>query len=136
MTCLGASVMSEIKEADNAGRGRQQAGLIAVIGDEDTVTGFLLAGVGHRDKKGSNFFVVDPQKTKIDDIEKAFRTFTSRQDISIVLVNQMVADEIRYLIDEYEEIIPTVLEIPSKDAQYDESKDKIIQRVQKLLGRD
>ena len=32
--------------------------LIAVIGDEDTVTGFVLAGVGHRNVQGSNFLVV------------------------------------------------------------------------------
>ena len=33
--------------------------LICVIGDEDTVTGFLLAGVGQRDASGNNFLVVD-----------------------------------------------------------------------------
>ena len=34
--------------------------LIAVIGDEDTVTGFVLAGVGHRTVEGCNFLVVKP----------------------------------------------------------------------------
>mmetsp|Transcript_4984 Transcript_4984/g.10998 ORF Transcript_4984/g.10998 Transcript_4984/m.10998 type:complete len:122 (-) Transcript_4984:92-457(-) len=111
-------------------------GLIAIIGDEDTVTGFLLAGVGHRDAKGQNFLVVDPAKTKIDAIEKAFRDFTARADISIILINQTIAEEIRYLIKAYDKVIPTILEIPSKDAQYDESKDEVLQRVQKLLGRD
>ena len=33
--------------------------LVAVIGDEDTVTGFLLAGVGFRDVSGTNFLVVN-----------------------------------------------------------------------------
>lgn len=33
--------------------------LVAVIGDEDTVTGFLLAGIGHRDARGTNYLVVD-----------------------------------------------------------------------------
>jgi V-type H+-transporting ATPase subunit F len=47
-----------------------------------------------------------------------------------------VADEIRHLIKNYNQTIPTVLEIPTKDQPYDESKDMIIQRVQKLLGRD
>ena len=32
--------------------------LVGVLGDEDTVTGFLLAGVGHRDAFGSNFLAV------------------------------------------------------------------------------
>lgn len=35
--------------------------LIAIIGDEDTATGFLLAGVGDKQSsEGSNYFVVDP----------------------------------------------------------------------------
>lgn len=34
--------------------------LIAIIGDEDTATGFLLAGVGEKEAtSGSNYFVVD-----------------------------------------------------------------------------
>jgi len=32
--------------------------LIAVIGDEDTVTGFVLAGVGQKSVDGCNFLVV------------------------------------------------------------------------------
>ena len=41
--------------------------LIAVIGDEDTVTGFLLAGVGHRNAEGQNFLVVKPGKNPLID---------------------------------------------------------------------
>jgi hypothetical protein len=32
--------------------------LIAVIGDEDTVTGFILAGIGQKSVDGTNFLVV------------------------------------------------------------------------------
>lgn len=32
--------------------------MLAVIGDEDTITGFLLAGIGFVDKGQSNFFIV------------------------------------------------------------------------------
>ncbi len=32
--------------------------LIAVIGDEDTVTGFILAGIGQKSVDGANFLVV------------------------------------------------------------------------------
>jgi len=39
--------------------------LVAVIGDEDTVTGFLLAGIGERNSKGeTNFLCVDESKRK------------------------------------------------------------------------
>ena len=39
--------------------------LIAVIGDEDTVTGMLLTGLGERNLKGeTNFFKVDSSTIK------------------------------------------------------------------------
>ena len=48
-------------------------GIVAIIADEDTVTGFLLAGVGNVDaKRKSNFLVVD-SKTSQADIEEAFK---------------------------------------------------------------
>jgi len=48
------------QDAEKAGR---EAGfLIAVIGDEDTVTGFLLAGVGQKDPRRENYFIVDSSK--------------------------------------------------------------------------
>ncbi len=110
-------------------------GLVAVIGDEDSVTGFLLAGSGHRDVKNQvNFLVVDPEHTKHQDIVNAFKSFTSRDDISVILITQTIATEIRYLINAYEKVIPTVLEIPSKDKPYNEAQDPIMQRVLKLLG--
>jgi len=111
--------------------------LVAIIADEDTCTGFVLAGIGQRDEKnGPNWFVVDPEKTRHEDIVAAFRNFTSRKDIAIVLITQSVASEIRYLISEYDKTIPTILEIPSKEKPYDESKDPLMQRVLKLMGRE
>ena len=71
--------------------------LVAVIGDEDTVTGFLLAGVGERSARGTNWLIVD-KKTRLQDIEAAFKTLTSRSDVAIVLINQFVANSIRHLI--------------------------------------
>ncbi|OEH78498.1 vacuolar atp synthase subunit [Cyclospora cayetanensis] len=61
---------------------------ICVIGDEDTVAGFLMAGIGMRDGSGrTNFLVVDT-KTKRQDVERAFHDFTHRNDVGIVLINQ------------------------------------------------
>jgi len=115
----------------------RQGGLLAVIGDEDTVTGFLLAGIGNRDKQNQvNYLVVDPEKTKHEEIATAFKHFTARTDISIILITQKEAQEIRYLIKDYNQTIPTVLEIPSKNIPYDENKDLIMQRVKKMLGKE
>ena len=77
---------------------------------------------------------MDPDRTKHDDIVNSFKEFTSRDDISIILITQTIASEIRYLLNSYDKVIPTVLEIPSKDKPYDETQDPIMQRVLALLG--
>ncbi|KAJ3039640.1 H(+)-transporting V1 sector ATPase subunit F [Rhizophlyctis rosea] len=108
--------------------------LIAVIGDEDSVTGILLAGTGHIDsKQKANFLVVDA-KTPLPKIEEAFQEFSKRKDVAIILITQQVADQIRELIDTYTQAFPTILEIPSKDHPYDPSKDSVLKRVQRLFG--
>ena len=48
---------SRLKRLNNMSDGTK---LVGVIGDEDTVTGFILAGVGHRTAEGTNFLVVKP----------------------------------------------------------------------------
>ncbi|KAN0076346.1 putative V-type ATPase [Elaphomyces granulatus] len=110
---------------------------IAVIGDEDSVTGLLLAGVGHvTDPPDSqrNFLVVD-SKTETSAIERAFQNFTQeRKDIGVLLINQHVADRIRPIVDSFSEAFPTVLEIPSKDHPYDPEKDSVLKRVRRLFG--
>ncbi|KAL2911629.1 H(+)-transporting V1 sector ATPase subunit F [Polyrhizophydium stewartii] len=96
--------------------------LIAIIGDEDSVTGMLLAGIGHIDSKQKpNFLVVD-SKTPLPKIEETFEEFTKRRDIAIILINQHVADDIRGQIDAHQAAFPTILEIPSKDHPYDPAK--------------
>ena len=129
-------------------------------------------------------------ETKHDDIVAAFKAFTLREDISVILITQTVrghkatggqrmrrrdavrcariacstpiltghgirmaacrcrclarpnrflflpqiAADIRYILNAYDKVIPTVLEIPSKDKPYHEEQDPIMQRVLKLMG--
>jgi len=81
------------------------------------------------------FFAVDEEKTTRGEIEAAFKDFTSRKGITVVLVTQVIANnDIRHLINDYTQAIPAVLEIPSKDFPYDETKDPIMQRVLALIG--
>lgn len=111
---------------------------LAIIGDENTVSGMLLAGIGQvevvNERTEKNFFIVDG---KVDNptIEAAFDNFTiERKDIGILLINQHVAERIRYKLDEFKSPFPTVLEIPSKDKPYDPEKDTILKRVKLLTG--
>ncbi|CAK4031837.1 V-type proton ATPase subunit F [Lecanosticta acicola] len=110
---------------------------LAVIGDEDSVTGILLAGVGHvtaPPDSQKNYLVVD-SKTENSTIEGAFEQFTKqRKDIAILLINQHIADRIRGQVDAFSDAFPSVLEIPSKDHPYDPEKDSVMKRVRKLFG--
>ncbi|MCJ1392297.1 H(+)-transporting V1 sector ATPase subunit F [Xylographa bjoerkii] len=110
---------------------------LAVIGDEDSVTGLLLAGIGHvtaPPQTQKNFLVVDA-KTETAMIEQAFENFTHhRKDIAILLINQHIAEKIRGRVDTYTDAFPAVLEIPSKDHPYDPEKDSVLRRVRRLFG--
>jgi V-type H+-transporting ATPase subunit F len=45
-----------------------------------------------------------------------------------------IADDIRHLLDDYDKVIPTVLEIPSKNHPYDPTKDFMMTRIKKMMG--
>jgi len=112
----------------------EEGSLVAVIADEDTITGFLLAGVGDVDiRKRSNFLVVD-SKTTVRNIEQAFKDFTTRDDVAIVLISQPIANMIRHIVSQHSKAVPAVLEIPSKDNPYDPNQDSLLIRVKHLLG--
>ena len=110
--------------------------LLGIIGDEETVTGFLLAGIGERSENSTNFLKVN-SNTSDQQIEDFFHSLITRKDIGIVLISQDVADRIRDTLDAYNEIIPTVLEIPSKQHPYSIEKDSVMQRaLRQLYGQN
>merc|ERR1712228_762319 len=100
--------------------------LMSVIADEDTVTGFLLGGIGELNKNRHSNFLVCDKDTDEKDIEEALKGFLSRSDIGIVLITQDYADKVRHVIDNHTVPIPTILEIPSKDNPYDPEKDSVL----------
>lgn len=74
---------------------------------QDSITGLLLAGIGHvNEQQRKNFLVVDSSmtlvrvyssanhesglETQVSTIESAFQEFTTRKDIAILLINQHV----------------------------------------------
>eukprot|EP01124_Arcella_intermedia_P034248 TRINITY_DN8461_c0_g1_i1.p1 TRINITY_DN8461_c0_g1~~TRINITY_DN8461_c0_g1_i1.p1 ORF type:complete len:126 (+),score=31.86 TRINITY_DN8461_c0_g1_i1:54-431(+) len=123
--------MSQFK---NLAKGAKENTLIGIIGDEDTVTGFLLAGIGDVNRqRGENFLVVE-RETKQATIEEFFKKLTARPDISVVLITQEIANTIRQTLDEYEQLLPTILEIPSPSQPYSSEKDSMMVRINKMLG--
>lgn len=75
-----------------------------------------------------------PAETTQQRIEEAFREFTNREDVAVLLINQVIAATIRHLLDGYTKPVPAILEIPSKDAPYDPSQDSVLQRVRFMFG--
>jgi vacuolar-type H+-ATPase subunit F/Vma7 len=88
------------------------------------------------------FFLLSCTETSAATLEAAFTEFTERSDIAILLINQhvrqqpllrlfyssvltirslQVADQIRPVVEKYEQAFPTLLEIPSKDHPYGSS---------------
>ncbi|KAL4691437.1 hypothetical protein H8957_003403 [Semnopithecus entellus] len=111
------------------GRGK----LITVMGDEDTVTGFLLGGIGELNKNCHPNFLVMEKDTTIHEIEDTFRQFLNRDDIGIILINQYIAEMVQQALDAHQHSIPTVLEIPSKKHPYDATKDSILRRARGMF---
>lgn len=110
--------------------------VIACIGDEDTITGMLLAGIGQvTDEPGreTNFKTCTDDTTS-EELQQLFESMVSRDDLAILLINQHLAEKIRYEIDNYVNPFPAILEIPSKDHPYDPEKDSVLRRVRRLFG--
>jgi V-type H+-transporting ATPase subunit F len=107
--------------------------LVAVIGDEATVTGFLLTGMGERNKKGEANFMIVNKDTSMSQIEAGFSKMLAREDIGIIMISQNIAEQIRNLIAEHDQVIPTIMEIPSKDVPYDPLKDTVLCKAARML---
>ncbi|NWZ88238.1 VATF ATPase, partial [Poecile atricapillus] len=138
-----------------AGRGK----LIAVMGDEDTVTGFLLGGIGELDKHRRPNFLVVEKETSLAEIEETFRCvashlagvpsvsphcpflparrgFLAREDVGMILISQALAEQIRPAVAAHARALPAVLEIPSKDHPYDPARDSVLRRARGLFAPD
>lgn len=89
---------------------------IGLIGDEATITGFLLAGAGVIDRsKQTNYFVVK-QDTQRADLEHAFNELIQRSDIAVVMVTSTVAEMLRDLIADCDPATKVVMEFPTRES--------------------
>jgi V-type H+-transporting ATPase subunit F len=115
--------------------------LVAVVADESTVTGFLLTGIGQRGKNGEQNYMIVNKDTTDQQLEEQFGRLVARDDIGIILIGQSLAERVRSMIVEHQEsetrILPTIMEIPSKDCPYDPTKDSmLVDAATKLFGAE
>jgi V-type H+-transporting ATPase subunit F len=111
--------------------------LVGVIGDEATVTGFLLTGIGERNKNGEANFLIVTKDTPLSEIDTAFMKMLKNPEMGILMISQNVAEMIRNRIVEHLEVLPTIMEIPSKDVPYDPTKDSVlVKAARNLFGHE
>jgi V/A-type H+-transporting ATPase subunit F len=100
---------------------------IVVVGDEDTVTGFRLAGV-----KDSLIH------ESADETERFVRS-TLQRDVGVVVITERVASEIRELMErlrgEKGRVRPIFVEIPDKRGPM-ESEDRLQKLVRRVVGTE
>ena len=107
--------------------------LVAVIADPSTVTGMLLTGIGERNAKGQQNWMIVEKDTDPVAIKTFFKATLDREDVGCFLVSQNVAEECRDMIVSHNKIYPTILEIPAKESVYDAEKDTIVMRAAAVL---
>ena len=77
------------------------------------------------------------KETTDDLLEAEFKKWLDREDVAIVLIGQAYAERIRNMIVEHQgdedKLLPTILEIPTKECPYDPCKDSmLVKAVSKL----
>jgi V-type H+-transporting ATPase subunit F len=110
-TYLTAAVSSRRGDATISSAVEASFNLVLTV-PRSSVTGLLLAGVGHVTEPPDaqrNFLVVD-HKTETSQIENAFTRFTKeRKDIGIILINQHVCFPLLLTISTYTSISRALL---------------------------
>ncbi len=107
--------------------------LVGAIGDASTITGLLLTGMGERNEREQQNFMIVERNTTDEEIDTCLRGFLARPDMGIILISQGAAERVRNVIIEHEATIPTILEIPGDDAPYDPEKDTVVVRAAMIL---
>ncbi len=99
---------------------------IAVIGDEETVTGFMLAGVREGHVARDAF-----------ETEKAMKRVFNTPDIVVLFITSDLARDVRHMIKDRMsrgEFYPIVVEIPPKSGKMEEDVIRMI--VRRAVGVD
>ena len=80
------------------------------------------------------------KETTDDELTKVFEGYTAQSNkIGIIFIAQNLAERIRDKVIEHQEneetILPIVMEIPSKESEYDPTKDSmLVQAATRLFG--
>ncbi len=98
---------------------------VCVVADEDTVTGFRLAGVkvGH---------AVDTPEEAVEKI----RELAQDKDVGIIIVTERIMEKIRGEVEAIigERTFPLVVEVPDKGGKIEKKVDPLQELVRRAVG--
>ncbi|WZY77507.1 hypothetical protein YC2023_023891 [Brassica napus] len=126
----------------------RNSALIAMIADElcpsvsyfvscvqDTVVGFLMAGIDNVDiKRKTNDLIVD--SSTLFFFSFSFTLFFFVNSLANTLFFSLLKVHFFLVSKKHDEKIPCVLEIPSKDHPYDPAHDSVLSRVKYLFSAE
>jgi len=99
-------------------------GKVAVIGDEDTVVGFRLAGVLKAE------VAVDGASAR-----RALVEFSRDSDISLIIITERLAEQVRDVIEELStRPYPVIVEIPDKRGRLEGRVSPLRKLVKQAIG--
>ena len=106
---------------------------IAVIGDEDLVSGLRSAGL-------SRYFVIKDNHNIAEDVRKTLSSLIDEPDIGIVAIQEDYASYVQDIIDQVHQrgrMTPVIVEAPSKyGTKYSDVSQYYKEYVRKFIGFD
>lgn len=103
---------------------------IAIIGDNDTVTGFRLGGI----RECIVISNTESEKAR-EEAEKALDTLVEN-GVSIIVITEVIADSIRGYIDRKigSDVLPMIIEIPDKSGPSKRDSDPMGELIKRVIG--
>lgn len=75
--------------------------------------------------------IIESTKTEVENV---FKKFLKNPNIAVILITQDASEKyVKTIINEWDEVYPVILEIPSKEKDYEAHKDGVMQRAHRLL---
>jgi len=97
---------------------------IAIMADQDTVTGFMLGGI----KEG---FIVENKEEAEEKLVELVKN-----DFSIIITTEKIGTEIRSTIDKVtgDSALPMIIEVPDKEGSMEREADPLRELIKRVIG--
>jgi V/A-type H+-transporting ATPase subunit F len=97
---------------------------IAIMADQDTVTGFMLGGI----KEGYTINNKEEAEQKLQELVK--------KEFSIIITTEKIGTEIRSTIDKVtgERALPMIIEVPDKEGSIERESDPLRELIKRVIG--